>query len=114
MLEKKSYSPKGYMCFAYIDNDIKYFKEDYPKDMAEFYEVNTCGDFMSGKEFYEQVNDRCLINYDGSISYIFVDGYRSNLGLCHEGMRQGDFLVDGPTWLDICDVFEVEVVWCNK
>lgn len=114
MLIEKKYGPKGYICFAYIDNDIKYFKKDYPENMIDFYEVSTYGDFMSGKEFYEQVNDRCLIDYDGSISHIFVDGYRSNLGLYHEGMSQGSFLVDGPTWLDICDEFNVEVVWCNK
>ena len=37
---------------------------------------------------------------------IVIDIYDENL--------LGDFIVDGPTWLDICDEFNVEVEWCNK
>lgn len=110
----KMYSPKGYMMFAYIDGEIQYYKQDYPKDMMDFYEVRIYGDLMSGKEFYENVDDTSLINYDGSMSEVFIDGYRSNLGLYHKGLSQGRFLVDGQTWLYICDEFDVEVEWCNK
>jgi hypothetical protein len=113
-MNKKVYSPKGYIVFAYIDGDIKYFKKDYPKDMLDFYEVTMYGDLMSGKEFYEHVDGAYIIDYDGSMSEVFIDGYRSNLGLHHKGLSQGRFLVDGPTWLDICDEFDVEVEWCNK
>ena len=114
MDKKKVYSPKGYMRFAYIDGEIQYFKKDYPKDMLDIYEVPICGDLMSGKEFYEHVDGTYIIDYDGSMSDVFIDGYRSNLGLHHKGLSQGHFLVDGPTWLDICDEFDVEVEWCNK
>jgi hypothetical protein len=113
-MDKKVYSPKGFILFVYVGGDIRYFKQDYPKDMLDFYEVRICGDLMSGKEFYDNVDDTSLIDYDGSMSDVFVDGYRSNLGLFHKGLSQGRFLVDGPTWLDICEEFDVEVEWCNK
>ena len=113
-MDKKVYSPKGYIRFAYIGGEVRYYKQDYPKDMLDFYEVRIYGDMMSGKEFYENVNDTSIIDYDGSMSEVFIDGYRSNLGLHHKGLSQGYFLVDGPTWLDICEEFNVEVEWCNK
>lgn len=113
-MDVKVYSPKGYMKFAYIGGDIRYFKEDYPQDMMDFFEVHMYGDLMSGKEFYEHVDSTGIIDSDGSMSKVFIDGYRSNLGLHHKGLSQGYFIVDGPTWLDICDEFNVEVEWCNK
>ena len=111
---KKVYSPKGYIVFAYIDDEIKYFKQDYPKSMLDMHEVPIYGDLMSGKKFYDHVDDKCIMDDDGSLSEVFVDGYKSNLGLFHKGLSQGRFLVDGPTWLDICEEFDVKVEWCNK
>ena len=113
-MDQKVYSPKGYMKFAYIDGDIKYFKKDYQKDMLDMYETPIYGDIMSGKEFYEHVDEKYIMDYDGSMSKVFIDGYKINLGLHHKGLSQGYFVVDGPTWLDICDEFDVEVEWCNK
>lgn len=112
MLNK--YSPRGSMTFIYADGDIKYSIESYEKKMMEFYEETICGDLMSGHEFYEDVDCGGIIDYDGMLGNVFVDGYKSNLGLCHRGLCQGGFIVDGSTWLDLCDEFNVEVEWCNK
>ncbi len=69
---------------------------------------------MSGKDFYECVNDGGFIDYDGSLADVFVDGYASNLGLSHRGLHQGDFMVDGITFQRICQSHNVEVNWANK
>ena len=69
---------------------------------------------MDGVEFYENVNDGGFIDYDGTLAHVFVDGYLSNLGLLLRGISQGDFKVDGDTWLEICEEHEVKVNWANK
>lgn len=112
--DMEKYFPKGAMIFAYIDDDIKFFTEDYPEEMKDMFYQVVCGDMMSGNEFYDHVNGGGIIDYDGCIGNIYVNGYKSNLGLCHRGLCQGNFIVDGPTWLYICEQFNVEVEWCNK
>ena len=108
------YFPKGTITFAYVDDEIKFFTEDYPAEMKEMFYQVICGDMMSGNDFYEDVDGGGIIDYDGCIGNIYVNGYKSNLGLVHRGLCQGYFIVDGETWLDICDEFDVEVEWCNK
>jgi hypothetical protein len=112
--DKTKYLPRGTFTFAYIDDQIKFFTEDYPEHVKEMYERRICGDMMSGKDFYEEVDCGGIIDYDGILGEVYVNGYKSNLGLFHRGLCQGYFIVDGPTWLDICDEFDVEVEWCNK
>lgn len=55
-----------------------------------------------------------IIDDDGSIANVFVDGYDSNLGLHHKGLSDGSFLVDKETFLSICAEHKVEVNWANK
>lgn len=72
-------------------------------------------DLYSGEEFLELVKSRCFTNYDGTVADIFVDGYKSNLGLYTEnGFECGGFQVDEELWLHICDNYKVEVNWANK
>lgn len=99
---------KGYLNFIYADDEMKYSTEEHPL------EVNTCGDVMSGREFYELVDTGCIIDYDGILADVYVNGYKSNLGLFHNGLHQGAFMADGETWLELCDEFDIEVEWCNK
>jgi len=113
-MDKKTYSPKGALKFIYAEDTIQYVAWEYPEDMLDMYEVRICGDLMSGKDFYECVNDGCIIDYDGCLGEVFVNGLKSNLGLHHRGLSQGYFPVDGETWLEICENFDVEVEWCNK
>lgn len=73
-----------------------------------------CSDLYTGKEFLEYVRDGGFIDYDGSISHIFVDGYETNLGLFECSICQGQFIVDGPTFEKICERHDVVVDWANK
>ena len=114
-MDKLLYLPKGTMTFGYVDGEVKFFTEDYPEGMEEMFECIICGDVMSGKEFYKCVDGGGIIDYDGTLGGVYVNGYKSNLGLMHKGVCQGHFIVDGQTWLDICEDFGcVEVEWCNK
>ena len=108
------YFPKGTVTFGYIEDDIKFFIKDYPEEQKEMYAEVVCGDMMSGNDFYNSVDRGGIIDYDGCLGNVYVNGYKSNLGLCHKGLCQGHFIVDGPTWLDICEECDVEVEWCNK
>lgn len=112
--DKTMYVPKGRITFICKDEGIVYTTENYTEDMLDFYEEMICGDIMSGKEFYECVDRGGIIDYDGMLGEVFVDGYKSNLGLCHRGLCQGGLIVDGDIWLDLCDEFNIEVEWCNK
>lgn len=105
---KKNYLVKGTMTLALLENEICYSTHENPINCV------ICGDLMTGKEFYEDVDCGGIIDYDGCLGEVFINGYRSNLGLCHRGLCQGGFIVDGPTWLDLCNDFNIEVEWCNK
>jgi hypothetical protein len=71
-------------------------------------------DIFDGKEFLSGVQDGYIIDDDGHIADIFVDGYISNLGLSTDNLTQGEFLVSAEVWEDICNEFKVEVNWANK
>ena len=73
-----------------------------------------CSDLFTGKEFLEYVRSGGFIDYDGSISHIFVDGYDTNLGLFEGGICQGNFIVDGTMFEKICEEHDVIVDWANK
>lgn len=69
---------------------------------------------MSGIEFLDAVNSTCIIDDDGSLSEVLVDGFISNLGLSHKNFSQGDFLVTYDVWRSICSNHDVVVNWANK
>ena len=69
---------------------------------------------MSGSEFLSSVDSTCIIDDDGSISEVVVDGFISNLGLSHKGFSQGEFLVTYDVWKYICSNHDVVVNWANK
>lgn len=71
-------------------------------------------DLIDGKEFLNDVKSGCIMDYDGSIAQVFVDGYTANLGLATDNLTSGGFLVDEEMWLEICDAYHVEVNWANK
>ena len=71
-------------------------------------------DLIDGKKFLEAVQEGYFIDYDGTISDVFVDGYVSNLGLITDNLTKGKFLVTAEVWEEICDEFKVEVNWANK
>lgn len=128
------YKAKGYIEFSlgadgieyriydrdyYLRREKGYIRDDtfYEEVVEHMYRHNFTKDIydlFDGKEFLEQVEEGYLIDYDGSISGIFVDGYISNLGLSTHNLTQGKFLVSAEMWFEICDEFKVEVNWVNK
>ncbi len=78
-----------------------------------FFEKNIYSTF-TGQEFGEMVDTGYIIDYDGTLADVFVDGFVSNLGLFHNGFKQGKFLVTYDVWKKICDKHEVVVNWANK
>lgn len=122
-----TYKANGRLDFVATIDDIKVAlrdKEWYRKDLRcdSIFEMwyddhfnKNIYDLMSGEKFLEAVQSGCITNYDGGVADVFVDGYRSNLGLYTEnGFECGGFQVDEELWLQICDNYNVEVNWVNK
>lgn len=89
------------------------FVEAYTRDVIDLH-TYPIFDLMSGLDFLEAVLSGGITDYDGTLSDIFVDGYKSNLGLAAEGFEQGEFLVDENLFKQICEQYKVEVNWANK
>ena len=99
---EKGYINDDAFCKEVVDH---MYRHNFTKDIY---------DLMDGKKFLENVEEGYLLDYDGTISAVFVDGYISNLGLATDNLTQGKFLVSAEMWKDICDEFKVEVNWANK
>ena len=69
---------------------------------------------MSGSRFLSLVDNTCIMDDDGLISEVIVDGFISNLGLSHKDFSQGEFLVTYDVWKNICNNHDVVVNWANK
>lgn len=125
----KTYQSKGFMLFqldddfslAYrtvtVDDMLSQYSEILRDEMRpEIVKTFTYSlyDLMSGKEFLDAVRSSCIIDDDGILSDIFVDGFATNLGLSEAGLSQGEFLVSGKVFEQICNEHEVLVNWANK
>jgi len=121
------FKAKGRIIFRYTntgiqtqtyDRDYYLRQNDNYSDYVDFiygsHFSRSIYDLMTGKEFYKEVDSECFIDYDGSIADVFVDGYLSNLGLAYKEICQGDFLVDGEVWLEMCNSRDIQVNWANK
>ena len=111
---KPTIRPKGYLYFVQSLYETGVISEDYEPWEVDMHERQVIGDLMTGEEFFDHVHDKCIMDYDGSMSRVWADGYITNLGLCHAGLCQGRFLVTGDMWLDICSRYDITVEWCNK
>lgn len=130
----KKYKSKGQMLFRLSTDGIQtqVFDKKYYIDEYLQFTSNTemCSEMVAGlynstftypiyalfdgKEFLDDVKSGCIMDYDGSIAQVFVDGYTANLGLATDNLTSGGFLVDEEVWLEICDNYKVEVNWANK
>ena len=124
---KDKYQTNGRLDFVATIDDIKvafrdkeWYRKDWGHDgtfemMWEDRFTKSIYDLIPGHEFLKMTQDMSIINYDGSVANVFVDGYISNLGLYTEnGFEIGGFQVDEELWLQICDNYKVEVNWANK
>lgn len=107
--------PIDEMVEGYISKtDTEEYKNIVKEDIVDRLSTITC-DIMDGMEFLYCVRDGSIMNYDGFICNIFVDGYKSNLGLASDnGFIDGDFLVDENVWEELCREHKIEVDWANK
>lgn len=88
--------------------------EGYSDFLIKHYYTFDIYDLLSGEDFLEMVDSGYITDNDGILAEVFVDGYKSNLGLYCKGFRQGNFLVDKEIWLGICKKHKIEVNWANK
>lgn len=117
---------KGYIYYRLGEGGIEYKTltvDDIIKDLGSLEELregvvnslNTVDcDLFSGKEFLEMVKTGCIIDDDGLLGYVYVDGFISNLGLSERNFSQGSFLVTKEVWEEICNEHDVVVDWANK
>lgn len=127
-MKEKYYNAKGWKIFFYSEDDIytiekdkEFYKQCNPcKDndfINAFFELNFDRDkydMYDGEEFLSLVSNGCITNYDGTAADVFVDGFRSNLGLLHDNIQIGGFLVDKDVWMELCKEYKIEVNWVNK
>lgn len=71
-------------------------------------------DLFSGKEFLEMVKSGVIIDDDGMLCNVYVNGFISNLGLSEGHFNQGNFMVTAEVWEKICNKCDVVVDWANK
>lgn len=71
-------------------------------------------DLFDGKEFLEDVRNKCIIDYDGSLEHIFVNGLESNLGLASADFCQGNFLVMEDVFEELCEEYDIKVDWAGR
>lgn len=89
--------------------------DDIAEKMRKSFEILPFGDIVDGSVFADWVKTGCVTDYDGSLGVIVVNGYMSNLGIFAEDFYQGgDFLVTLEVFLDICNKYDVQVLWFNR
>ena len=71
-------------------------------------------DLVTAKKFLRDIRDYSIIDSDGSIADIYVDGYLSNLCLHENGFSQGKFLISGEVLENLCEKHNIVVNWANK
>ena len=129
----EKYFAKGQVLFVQTKDGLKenrydrdYYMEEYKSRLGTATEnyVNYLYDskftykvynLMSGKKFLKQVLEGYFMDGDGSICEIFIDGFKSNLGLFTDKLISGEgCLLDEDSWKKLCDIYNVEVNWANK
>ena len=109
---------KGKIYFYYKDGKIENEAWIYSKEELEFvnlfpteYDIY---DLFSGEEFAEYIEDRGIIDNDGTLADIFVDDFKSNLGIWDDDMHKGEFCVALKDFKKLCKDYNIEVNWANK
>ena len=69
---------------------------------------------MRGSDFAHDVDAGCLIDYDGYVKNVFINGFKTNISLSHNGLSNDRFGVNKYIWDNLCRNNEVYVDWINK
>lgn len=132
-MSKDKFEAKGLIIFFVSKNDELFtveFDKDYYTEMykqygeigkqmlADKYERDFTFDIyhlISGKEFLDCVKCSGFTNYDGYIKEVYVNGFKSNVGLISDNLISGgDFYMDEDAWRNLCEDYDVKVNWVNK
>lgn len=100
-----------------MDDLINEFEGACQNAAKEYYETKfkvSDETLISGINFLSDVDEHGIIDEDGSLVNVLVDGYVSNLGLSHEYFSQGQFLVTADIWKELCGKYNIQVEWANK
>ena len=111
----EKYKAKGVINFTFDGSNVIMEQRDFTvaeKDLG--WDEFPIYDLMSGEEFLNDVDAGFFIDYDGTLVEVFVDGCLSNLGLNHQGIRQGHFLATKEFWESLMKTNKIEVNWANK
>lgn len=116
-MDKHIIKPKGFIKFLYNGEEARISSrtKKYNEMEKDFHKITIYGDMFSGEEFAEMVECGGIMDYDGILGYVLINGYDTNLGLyCPPDFAQGEFAVDLKTWRDLCKKYDIKVEWCNK
>lgn len=69
---------------------------------------------MRGSDFAHDVDAGCLIDYDGYVQNVFINGFKTNIRLSHNGLSTDRFGVSKYIWDNLCRDNEIYVDWVNK
>lgn len=69
---------------------------------------------MNGSDFAHDVDAGCLIDYDGYVKNVFINGFKTNIRLSHNGISTDRFGVNKYIWNNLCRDNEIYVDWINK
>jgi len=109
---------KGEIYFFLKNGYIETFIKDYTDEEKLFVNMHpteyTIYDLMSGENFADNVRYGGFIDYDGNIAQIFVNDYKSNLGIWDYGIHQGEFCVGLYDFRRLCEDYKIEVNWANR
>ena len=132
-MSKDKFEAKGLIIFFISKNDELFtvkFDKDYYTEMykqygeigkqmlADKYERDFTFDIyhlISGKELLNCVKCSGFTDYDGYIKDVYVDDFKSNVGLISDNLISGgDFYMDEDAWSNLCENYDVKVNWVNK
>ena len=126
MMKEKKFDIKGTMSFALNENDevivkrikaedvLQTYSKDAKEEIRHKYYSPRIYHLIKGKDFVDMVETGCIIDDDGTLANVFVDGFDSNLGLVGREFDQGNFIVTIDKFLDICTRHEIFVNWAGK
>lgn len=109
-----AYGKHGVLCTLALDiKNIAQMNGVSEENVQDYYTFNV-GELYEGKEFLRMISEKGIINSDGELIRIFLDGYLTNLGIASNDFYQGNFLVMEDVFEELCEEHDILVEWANK
>ena len=106
---------KGTAYFIY-DNGIKCYTSNFKRLKIELEVIDEIPvlELLSGFDFIDGVERSIFTDKFGYINDILVSGYKSNLGIFSDKLKQGNFMVSISEFKKLCSEYEIQVNWGEK